>query len=505
VPHGGVDYAEREERDEVRVLIGGSTHGLQDARRVVDRLSGVHGRAGPAALFGDDRDVLVLRAPQVVTLGGTLGACAGGASLHWPLGTGVFVAVQSQEAPLLRVARLAPGLDRVTASLEVPFSHLTTREGPVSREVVRDYVNRHEDRRWAARTLGALLALMHERDHRAEEGLTVAIARAGAHPAAPGIDPAESVALLRALTLACRLPADADDLARLACASDARVLGPTAPLAGYVAAVRATPGDGLLVDAGPAPRAVTVFWPRDIRLTVLDIDTPPGPMPHAAACAAMRAAEALCAASVTSAALPTGPPGPGQPGPARADALLARCTAEQFHAEWRHHLPERLPGREVRAAAGTANRGTAAGACAEVDDVRTYPVRAIARLAVADADRVHTLRALLEGGGPHRDPQLAAVCAEGWAEHTALGLVPEVVAGAVRAATPVFAAAGGIGVLDAAPGGAPRLAVIERSADGAAAARLATAIGRAAECHVACRGGTSPGLLHFGTVRLRGR
>jgi hypothetical protein len=473
----------------VRVLIGGSTHGLDDARRVVDRLSGVPGRAGKAELFAPDRDVLVVRAPRLVTLGGALGARLGGPSLHWPLGAGVFVVAQSQAAPVLRVARFAPGLDRVAASLELPLSHFTTRAGPVPYGVVRDFVHRHEDRLWAARTLGGLLVLMHERDHRAEEGVTLALVGTGARPSAPELGPAESVALLRALTLVCRLPADAADLASLACASDARMLGAAEPLAAYLAAVRATPGAGLLVDAGPAPRTALLQWPAGLHLTVLEIDTMPGPLPLAAAHVALGAAEVRCAAHLAPAALPGG--------------VLARCTPERFQAEWAHALPEWLPGSEVRATAGAGIWDTPDGPRPEIDDARRYPVRAIARLAVADADRLQTLATLLEGGGPHRDAQLAALCAESWAEHTALGLVPGAVADAVRAARPAFAAAGGLAVLDAAPGAAPRLAVVEHSPDATAATLLAEAVGQAVAGHVARHEGSSPGLLRFGTLRLR--
>jgi len=473
----------------VRVLIGGSTHGLDDARRVVDRLSGVPGRAGTAELFSPDRDVLVVRAPGLVTLGGALGARVGGPSLHWPLGAGVFVAAQSQEAPVLRVARFAPGLDRVTASLELPLSHFTTRAGPVPYGVVRDFVHRHEDRLWAARTLGALLVLMHERDHRAEDGVTLAVVGSGAGLSAPELGPAESVALLRALTLVCRLPADAADLASLACASDARMLGAIEPLATYTAAVRAIPGAGLFVDAGPAPRTALLHWPAGLHLTVLEIDTMPGPLPLAAAHVALDAGEARCAAALA----PVIPAG----------GVLATCTPERFQTEWAHQLPEWLAGSEIRATAGASVGETPDGQRPEIDDARRYPVRAIARLAVADADRLQTLGTLLEGGGPHRDAQLAALCAESWAEHAALGLVPDAVADAVQATRPALAAAGGLAVLDAAPGAAPRLAVVEHSPDATAATLLAEAVGQAMACRVACHEGTSPGLLRFGTLRLR--
>jgi hypothetical protein len=456
----------------VRVLIGGSAHGLNDAHAVVNRLGAAGSGTGPG-VFVPDRDILAVRAPLVVTLAGALGADAGAPTLHCPLGRGVFAAAQSHQDPIVRLARLAPDLDRVSATLELPLAHFRTSAGPVPYAVVRDFVHRHADRRWAARALGVLLAVLHEREHRLEEGLTLAVA-GGDDPASPvpGAGPSETLALLRATTVACGLPADGANLARLAHIADTELPGLAASPPTYTAAVRAASSCALYIDGRPSGGARLVPWPADIHLGVLDIDMPPGPLPLATARHGLRTMLVH----------------PGAAGPAVPDTEvgLATCTPERFDTEWAPALPEWLP--DTTGPDATRHR---------------LPARALARAAIAGADRARTLRALLEAGGSKRDARLAAVCTEGWREHVSLGIVPGALAAAVDTAAPAFLAAGGIGVLDATCSDAPRLVVLVAGTDDAAVALLAAAIERGAGSRVTTTTGTSPGLLRFGTLRLR--
>lgn len=484
----------------MRRIIHGSTKGLPDARAFVRRFGG-RGAAGEVEPFVAGRDLVIARAPGRLSLFGGLGDYAGAPALHLPLSAAVFVAVQRAADRQIRMLRLRADSSELDASFDLPLAHLQADDEPVRYPVARAYFARHADRTWAAGIAGALLVLMREHGVRFGEGWRILVAPALPAGRGLGTSSAVTVAAVRAICAEANIPVDAHELIAICQTVERAIVGVASPVADQATAARSEAWhlSALSPQATGVERLVP--WPADLDVWGLDSGTSHGRRDAAFVTARVGAAMAYRILAAA-AGLTAESAGPGRV--AIDDPVwhghLANVPAEQFDDELSRQLPDRMSGSDF-----LARFGGLAEPLIAIDPRGTYPVRAAAAHAVHERARAREFEAFLGMyPSPDRTAYLGELFRRSHESYHACGLVTHDVQAFVDLVTERGKAAGVLGAKATSGGGGGTVAVLATAGATTALDELRRRIGDRLGRTPPAYGGSSPGAVRFGYIRLRG-
>ena len=142
-----------------------------------------------ADFFWHDTPVTVARAPGRLDLMGGIADYSGSLVLELPLGVATFAAVQPDDAPLLTIRSLEPGLD--TPECVLPLDTLFPQGQPLDYASASALLNVDQRTAWAAYVAGVLVVLARERGLLPTGGLRILID--SAVPAGKGVSSSAAI------------------------------------------------------------------------------------------------------------------------------------------------------------------------------------------------------------------------------------------------------------------------------------------------------------------------
>ncbi len=197
-------------------IVQGATNNLADVSAFIQVLDSLHESPIPEArrLFDPGGDIIVTRAPGRLDVMGGIADYSGSLVLQLPINEAAFVALQRDEAPVIRIVSLNQHTFR-EPSFEMPLSDFNNRGEPVEYQSARDRFQRDAARSWAAYAAGVFLAFMRERGARFGGGARILIK--SNVPEGRGVSSSASleVAAAQAVAAAFEIPINPADLAAL--------------------------------------------------------------------------------------------------------------------------------------------------------------------------------------------------------------------------------------------------------------------------------------------------
>ena len=142
----------------------GSTRGLADVENFLLTLS----RSSEAhALFDQENDLFVSRAPGRLDVMGGIADYSGSLVLQLPIQQAALAAVQLNHLQSVEIVSLGNSENgRGSTSFSMLLNDLAPEGRPLDYDAAREYFRRDSGYQWAAYIVGALLVLMRERDAR---------------------------------------------------------------------------------------------------------------------------------------------------------------------------------------------------------------------------------------------------------------------------------------------------------------------------------------------------
>lgn len=196
-------------------IIEGSTHGLPDVERFIERLRAdvTAWAADVPGLLGGDEDIFVTRAPGRLDVMGGIADYSGSLVLEMPTQEATLAALQRNPAGALRIVSVGPGND--ARHFTMPLSDFGA-DTPCTYDAALEYFRRDPTMHWAAYVAGAFLVLMRERGLRtAGSGADILIASSVPEGKGVSSSAAIEVATMQAVAAAYRLSLDPRELAIL--------------------------------------------------------------------------------------------------------------------------------------------------------------------------------------------------------------------------------------------------------------------------------------------------
>jgi L-arabinokinase len=500
-------------------IVAGSTRGLPDAERFLERLRGLgeHPLAEARALFERGREIFTSRAPGRLDVMGGIADYSGSLVLQLPLREATFAAVQRDPSRRLRIVSLCEAEER-TAAFEMDLDAFE-RSGPAETyEAARAFFAREPRTSWAAYVAGVFLVLRRERGASFAEGARVLID--SDVPAGKGVSSSAAleVAAMTAVAAAFELPLEARETALLCQIVENRVVGAPCGVMDQMTSVSGEADRLLSLLCQPAELRPSVPLPDD--LAVFGIDSGVRHAVSGADYTSVRVGAFMgyrmlaehAAVLVRSTAAGAGapgdrrPPSPAAPGTLSFDdrfgGYLANVTPSELQQEFAGLLPERMRGRDFLDRYG----GTTDPVTRVLPD-REYAVRVPTAHPIHEHFRVRAFAELL-GAEPTEERRrlLGELMYQSHASYSACGLGSAATDRIVALARESGPAEGIYGAKITGGGSGGTVALLARSGeDGrAAVARVAGAYARAAGLQRATLfAGSSPGAAAFGHLRAR--
>ncbi len=127
------------------------------------------------AFFDPSAPITVARAPGRLDLMGGIADYSGALVLQLPLSVATFAAVQRVDEPIFTVLSTNAAEISASPTVAVPMGELTPERGPLVYTAVRRLLTAQPERSWAAYVAGTLVALHREKGIRFDGGLRVLI------------------------------------------------------------------------------------------------------------------------------------------------------------------------------------------------------------------------------------------------------------------------------------------------------------------------------------------
>ncbi|MGA9772313.1 MAG: GHMP kinase [Blastocatellia bacterium] len=150
-------------------ITDGSTGNLLDVEAFVETINTMAIEA--RGLFDPKADIFVARAPGRLDVMGGIADYSGSLALELPIREAALVALQRDDARVLKILSLNAGETDQARSFEMPLADFESDEKPVSYTEARALLGRS----WAAYVAGAFLVLMRERGVRFKQGARLLI------------------------------------------------------------------------------------------------------------------------------------------------------------------------------------------------------------------------------------------------------------------------------------------------------------------------------------------
>jgi L-arabinokinase len=453
-----------------------------------------------AAFFAPDPPLIVARAPGRLDLMGGIADYSGALVLQLPLAVATFVAAQPTPDPVLMVRSLA-GAPGDTPEITLPLAALTPEDAPLSYAAAQAYLTADPARRWAAYVAGVLVVLQRERGLRLAGGVRLLID--STVPMGKGVSSSAAleVATMQAVSAVGGLALDGRTVALLCQQVENLVVGAPCGVMDQMAAACGEQGRLLALLCRPAELQPAVALPP--ALEVWGIDSGIHHAVSGADYGAVRVGAFMGYRIIAAAAgLPVAPAGHGRVTitDPQWHGYLTNIAPSVWESTYRAQIPEHLDG-----AAFLARYGGSTDAVTRIDPARTYAIRVATAHPIYEHHRVQLFRALLET--PHLAEEVCLLLGElmyqSHASYSACGLGAEGTDRLVALVREAGPAAGFYGAKITGGGSGGTVAVLARRGSAAAVQALAARYSGETGRPAAVLGGSSPGAVQFGYVRLR--
>ena len=484
-------------------IVRGDGRGLADVAEFVETLSALERHPAPEVrtLFEPGAELFIARAPGRLDVMGGIADYCGSLVLELPTAEATLVALQKDEARLIRAVTLSD--DGARASLfEMPLAAFERGGVPVEYAEARAYFDGDAERQWAAYVAGVFLVLMRERGAHFEGGARLLVS--SRVPLGKGVSSSAAleVATMSAAVAAFDLDVGARELALLCQRVENLVVGAPCGVMDQMASACGEENRLLALLCQPAELVGTVSLPEDLTVWGLDSGVRHSVgggdygsvrvgafmgyriIAELAGLNVVRAGEAVAVED------------------ARWRGYLANLSPSEFEGRFAARLPESLGGGDF-----LARYGGTTDAVTRVEPERTYAVRVPAAHAVYEHFRVRAFTELLgvEGGatGERRRELLGELMYQSHASYSACGLGSGGTDRLVELVREAGAARGLYGAKITGGGSGGTVAVLGRREAGEAVAEVARRYAEETGHAPHVFGGSSPGSAAFGHLRVR--
>ena len=453
-----------------------------------------------AEFFEPGAPIVAARAPGRLDLMGGIADYSGALVLELPLGAATFVAAQVADDASVTVLGANALEIEGEPLVRLPLAALAPADGPLSYADAQALLGRDPARQWAAYVLGALVVLQHEHGARLRRGLRLLV-----HsdvPAGKGVSSSAAieVATMQALRAVFNLDLDGRALALLCQMAENLVVGAPCGVMDQMTSACGEQDRLLALLCQPAEIEPPVALPEELEIWGIDSG-----IRHAVSGAdygSVRVGAFMGYRIIADlAGLAVAPVAEGRVAIAdeRWHGYLANITPSEWEATFRDQIPETIEG-----AAFLQRYGGSTDSVTRVDPARTYAVRQPTAHPIYEDHRVRLFRALLQGGARDEEARrlLGELMYQSHASYSACGLGSEGtdrLVELVRAASP---AAGLYGAKITGGGSGGTVAVLARRGSRDIVDSVAAAYAAETGRTTAILGGSSPGALQFGVVRL---
>ncbi|HKN17855.1 MAG TPA: galactokinase family protein [Candidatus Sulfotelmatobacter sp.] len=477
-------------------IVRGSTQGLADVETFLSTLS----RSPDAhALFDQENDIFVGRAPGRLDVMGGIADYSGSLVLQLPIQQAALAAVQPNHLQSVEIVSLGNSENgRGNSSFSMLLNDLAPEGRPLEYGAAREYFRRNSAHEWAAYIAGVLLVLMHECDARCR-GIRILL---DSHvPEGKGVSSSAAieVATMQAICAAFGIKLEPRTLALLCQKVENRVVGAPCGVMDQMTAASGEQDRLLKLLCQPADVQGSVEVPHEIAFWGIDsgvrhsVSGSDYSSVRVGAFMGYRIIADLAGLPVRASANTA----QVEIRDARWNGYLANLTPAEFE-QYRREIPEQMAGEEFLAKFhGTTDPVT------RVDPQQTYATRQPTAHPVYENFRVRRFAELLvDSPGERQFEQLGELMYESHASYSACGLGSEgtdLLVDLVRARGPKNGLYGAK-ITGGGSGGA--VAVLGRREARQAVSEIASAYATKTGCNAIVFGHSSPGAAGFGFLHL---
>jgi L-arabinokinase len=368
-------------------------------------------RLRPHALFDSQRNIIITRAPGRLDVMGGIADYSGSLVLELPIAEATLVALQKDDARILRLTSEA-------LTFEMPLADFERDGHPIEYDEARAYFKRDNTQQWAAYVAGVFLVLMRELGTRFNQGARVLISSRVPEGKGVSSSAALEVATMSAVAAAFDIELAPREIALLCQRVENLVVG--APC-GVMDQMTVTCGEAnqlLAMRCQPAELLGTISLPEDLAVWGLDSGTRHSVgdgdygSVRAGTFMGYRIIAALAGLTVKQKCNRIVIDDPKWRG------YLANLAPSEFEERFAAKLPKSLRGEEF-----LARYGGTTDTVTNIDPRRTYAIHAPTAHAVYENSRVHRFAELLRGKlDQEQQIELGKLMYESHASYTACGL-----------------------------------------------------------------------------------
>jgi L-arabinokinase len=368
-------------------------------------------RLRPHALFDSQRNIIITRAPGRLDVMGGIADYSGSLVLELPIAEATLVALQKDDARILRLTSEA-------LTFEMPLADFERDGQPIEYDEARAYFKRDNTQQWAAYVAGVFLVLMRELGTRFNQGARVLISSRVPEGKGVSSSAALEVATMSAVAAAFDIELAPREIALLCQRVENLVVG--APC-GVMDQMTVTCGEAnqlLAMRCQPAELLGTISLPEDLAVWGLDSGTRHSVgdgdygSVRAGTFMGYRIIAALAGLTVKQKCNRIVIDDPKWRG------YLANLAPSEFEERFAAKLPKSLRGEEF-----LARYGGTTDTVTNIDPRRTYAIHAPTAHAVYENSRVHRFAELLRGKlDQEQQIELGKLMYESHASYTACGL-----------------------------------------------------------------------------------
>ena len=451
--------------------------------------------------FESDSDVFVARAPGRLDLMGGIADYSGSLVLELPLAAATLVAAQIVQEAAVTVRSLVAGTFGSEAEVSVPLSVIAPVGQTIDYDAARSLFSHDQKRRWAAYALGALVVLGRERGLRLDRGVRLLID--SAVPAGKGVasSAAIEVAAMQALCAAYNVKLSGPELGVLSQKVENLVVGAPCGVMDQMTSACGEENQLLALLCQPAHIVGHVSLPPG--LEVWGIDSGLRHEIGGTDYAAVRVGAFMgyrIIADIAGLAVTAAHDGHVAVSDERWNGYLANIGVDYWEKVFRERMPVSMRGAEFLERYGGITDGVT-----RVERDRTYAVRQPTEHPIREHARVQAYRQLLETGAA-TDAQRAALGDLMYASHasySACGLGSSGTDRLVELVRESGRESGLYGAKITGGGSGGVVAVLAREGSHEIVDDIADRYARETGRVATVLGGSSPGAIVSGVVRLR--
>jgi galactokinase len=484
-------------------IVYGSTPQLPDVERFIKTLNMIDQHPTPEAraLFDDEAELIVTRAPGRLDVMGGIADYSGALVLELPLREAAIVALQRDPQRLLHIVSLGGDADHRAVAFQMPLAEFERDGQPIDYEMACAYFQRDPATRWAAYVAGAFLVLMRERHVMFNTGARLLIDSQVPEGKGVSSSAALEVAVMQAVAAAFDIRISPREMALLCQKVENLIVGAPCGVMDQMTAACGEANRLLALLCQPAELQGLISIPEE--LAVWGIDSGIRHSVAGADYTSVRVGAFMGYRMIAElAGLAIEHSNAGEPlriHDGRWRGYLGNLTPSEFEQRFSGHLPERIAGAEfLERYNGTTD------AVAHVQPERSYAVREPTAHPVYEHFRVRAFAELLDKPASERRLELLGeLMIQSHASYSACGLGSagtDLLVELVRAAGP---SRGLYGAKITGGGSGGTVAVLGRRDARQAVIAVAERYARATGYSPVIFSGSSPGAAAFGHLRLR--